>query len=95
MFQKWCCRVCKAKQNKEYCCNQDYLSQISSECSCPIIACGGVGEWEHFKEALDKTNVDSVAAANIFQYTDQSVYMAKKYLSNNGCNVRKPDLLKI
>jgi len=73
----------------------ELLDQISSECSCPIIAFGGVGEWEHFKEALDKTNVDSVAAANIFQYTDQSVYMAKKYLSNNGCNVRKPDLLKI
>ena len=73
----------------------ELLDQISSECSCPIIAFGGVGEWEHFKEALDKTNVDSVAAANIFQYTDQSVYMAKKYLSKNGCNVRKPDLLKI
>jgi len=73
----------------------ELLDQISSECSCPIIAFGGVGEWEHFKEALDKTNVDAVAAANIFQYTDQSVYMAKKYLSKNGCNVRKPDLLKI
>ena len=60
----------------------ELLDQISSECSCPIIACGGVGEWEHFKEALDKTNVDSVAAANIFQYTDQSVFMAKKYLYN-------------
>ena len=73
----------------------DLLDEVSSECSCPIIACGGVGEWEHFKEALDKTNVDSVAAANIFQYTDQSVFMAKKYLYNNGCNVRKPDLLKL
>jgi imidazole glycerol-phosphate synthase subunit HisF len=73
----------------------ELLGQISSSCSCPIIACGGVGEWNHFKEALDKTNVDSVAAANIFQYTDQSVYMAKKYLSSKGCNVRKPDLLKI
>jgi len=73
----------------------ELLDQISSECTCPIIALGGVGEWNHFKEALDKTKVDSVAAANIFQYTDQSVYLAKKYLSNNGCNVRKPDLLKI
>ena len=73
----------------------ELLEQVSSQCKCPIIACGGVGEWEHFKEALDKTKVDSVAAANIFQYTDQSVYLAKKYLYNNGSNVRKPDLLKI
>jgi len=73
----------------------ELLNQISLECKCPIIACGGVGEWEHFKEAFDKTKVDSVAAANIFQYTDQSVFMAKKYLFNNNYNVRKPDLLKI
>ena len=71
------------------------IGEISEKCTCPIIACGGVGEWEHFKDALDKTNVDAVAAANIFQYTDQSVYNSKKYLFNNGCNVRKPDLLKI
>jgi imidazole glycerol-phosphate synthase subunit HisF len=71
------------------------IDEISEICSCPIIAFGGVGEWEHFKDALDKTNVDAVAAANIFHYTDQSVYNSKKYLFNNGCNVRKPDLLKI
>tara|TARA_B110000008_G_scaffold275379_1_gene312728 strand:- start:402 stop:1208 length:807 start_codon:yes stop_codon:yes gene_type:complete len=71
------------------------LDQMSSQCRCPIIALGGVGNWSHFKEALDKTSVDSVAAANIFQYTDQSVYLAKKYLAKNECNVRKPDLLKI
>ncbi|MDB2543601.1 imidazole glycerol phosphate synthase cyclase subunit [Woeseiaceae bacterium] len=73
----------------------ELLDQISSKCKCPIIALGGVGEWSHFKEALEKTSVDSVAAANIFQYTDQSVFLAKKYLAKKGCNVRKPDLLKL
>jgi imidazole glycerol-phosphate synthase subunit HisF len=69
--------------------------KISSNCRCPIIACGGAGEWEHFKQILDETNVDAVAAANVFQYMDQSVYLAKKFLYQNNCNVRKPDLLKI
>jgi len=73
----------------------DLLRRVSTSSSCPIIACGGVGEWAHFKEALEETNIDAVAAANIFQYVDQSVYLAKKYLYNHGCNVRKPDLLKI
>ena len=44
---------------------------------------------------LDKTNVDAVAAANIFHYIDQSVFIAKKYLHDAGYNFRRPDLIKI
>ena len=50
---------------------------------------------EHFQEALDETKTDAVAAANIFHYRDQSVYLAKKYLHENKSNIRKPDLLKL
>ena len=39
--------------------------------------------------------IDAVAAANIFHYRDQSVYLAKKYLYDEGYNVRKPDLLDL
>lgn len=59
----------------------------------PVIALGGVGEWAHMAEALEKTAVDAVAAANIFQYYDQSFYLAKKYLYDRKLNVRPPDLL--
>ena len=61
----------------------------------PVIACGGVGEWNHFSQVLDNTSVDAVAAANIFHYIDQSVYLAKKYLYDSGYNFRRPDLIKI
>jgi imidazole glycerol-phosphate synthase subunit HisF len=71
------------------------IEEVSINVECPVIACGGVGEWEHFYEAFEKTSVDAVAAANIFHYTDQSVYFAKKYLYEKKVNVRKPDLLKI
>ena len=37
-----------------------------------------------FQEAFEKTNVDAVAAANIFHYRDQSVYLAKNYLFENN-----------
>ena len=71
----------------------ELLSAVSSSVAIPVIGCGGVGEWSHFAEALDKSNVDAVAAANIFHYTDQSVYLAKKFLADKGYNVRSPDLL--
>lgn len=71
------------------------INEVSSNVSIPVIACGGVGEWDHFSEAFDKTNVDAVAAANIFHYMDQSVYLAKKHLYDAGYNVRRPDIIKI
>jgi cyclase len=61
----------------------------------PVIACGGVGEWGHFTEALKQTSVDAVAAANIFHYSDQSVYLARQYLFEQGFNVRRPELLEV
>jgi len=71
----------------------DLLHSVSNAVNIPVIACGGAGTWEHFAEALDKTRVDAVAAANIFQYIDQSVYLARKYLFDKGYNVRSPDLM--
>ncbi len=71
------------------------IDAVSRSVKIPVIACGGVGEWSHFGEALEKTQVDAVAAANIFHYIDQSVYLAKKYLYENNYNVRPQNLLLI
>lgn len=71
------------------------LDEVGSAVRIPVIACGGVGEWGHFAEALQQTRVDAVAAANIFHYSDQSVYLAKKHLFEQGLNVRSPELLEI
>jgi cyclase len=70
------------------------IDDVSKAVKIPVIACGGVGEWSHFTEALGATRVDAVAAANIFHYMDQSVYLAKKYLYEHGCNVRNPELFQ-
>ena len=71
------------------------LNLVSNHVKIPVIACGGVGEWHHFQQALELTKVDAVAAANIFHYRDQSVYLAKKHLYEYRMEVRKPDLLTI
>lgn len=70
------------------------VAKVSNSVAIPVIACGGVGEWSHFADALANTNVDGVAAANIFHYSDQSVFYAKKYLSDQNFDIRKPDLFE-
>lgn len=71
------------------------LTEVTAATRIPVIALGGVGEWAHFAEAIEQTSVDAVAAANIFHYNDQSVYLAKKYLHERSLNVRSPDLLSL
>ena len=68
---------------------------VSNKVKIPVISCGGVSEWFHFQEAFEQTKVDAVAAANIFHYRDQSVYLAKKFLYENNSNIRKPDLISL
>jgi len=71
----------------------ELVRSISEAVSIPVIAMGGVGQWSHFSEALEKTKADAVAAANIFHYYDQSVYLAKRHLYDGGYHVRPPDLI--
>ena len=68
----------------------ELIESIVNTVSIPVIALGGVGQWEHFSEALTKTKVSAIAAANIFHYTENSVFKAKKFLFEAGANVRKP-----
>ena len=68
------------------------VNSVVNAVKIPVIALGGVGTWEHFSECLCSTNVSAVAAANIFHYSENSVYNAKKFLHDSGANVRKPNL---
>jgi len=69
-----------------------FLGQVADRLRIPVIACGGAGNWEHMAEVLSETNVDAVAAANIFHFQDQSVYLARKYLTSKGLPVRPPSI---
>jgi imidazole glycerol-phosphate synthase subunit HisF len=71
----------------------ELLANISENVTIPVIALGGVGRWEHFAEALTRTKVSAVAAANIFHYSENSVFEARKFLYNSGFNVRKASAL--
>ncbi len=73
----------------------DFISKVSEKLDIPLIACGGAGDWDDFLQVLSKTKAQAVAAANIFHFRDQSVYLAKKFLYDSNIYVREPNLINI
>jgi len=71
------------------------LKIVTKHSKIPVIACGGVGTFTHFYQGFKKTNIDAAAAANIFHYSDQSVFLAKNFLYKKKIKVRKPSLINI
>jgi cyclase len=65
----------------------DLLTQVSSAISIPLIAAGGAGCPEHFREALSIPGVCAAAAGNFFQHTEHSVITLKSVLRKH-CEVR-------
>lgn len=54
----------------------------------PLIASGGAGKMEHFKEAFLEANVDGALAASVFHKGIISINNLKQYLSNANIQVR-------
>lgn len=54
----------------------------------PVIASGGAGNREHFKEVFEKVDADAALAASIFHYKETSIAEVKDYLRTEGVNVR-------
>ncbi len=72
----------------------DLVSSVSKAVDIPVIASGGVGEWQHFTEGVN-AGASAVSAANIFHYSDQSTKKAKNHLFESGINVRQPEFYDI
>lgn len=68
----------------------DMIDKVARSVKIPVIAMGGCGKWEDFADVLTKTKASAVAAANIFNHSENSVFNAKKYLFDIGLPVRKP-----
>jgi imidazole glycerol-phosphate synthase subunit HisF len=61
---------------------------ISEAVSVPVIASGGAGNAQHFKEAFLEGKADAALAASIFHYKETSVEEVKAVLRSEGVNVR-------
>ncbi|WP_042707198.1 imidazole glycerol phosphate synthase subunit HisF [Methanobrevibacter wolinii] len=66
----------------------DLTKSINDAVDIPVIASGGVGSPKDIKEAFEKTDVSAALAASIFHFDEYPVPLVKKYLSENGINVR-------
>ncbi len=54
----------------------------------PVIASGGAGTKEHFREALTDGKADAVLAASLFHYKELEIRELKEYLREHGVPVR-------
>ena len=61
---------------------------IAQNVSIPIIASGGAGKMEHFKEALTDGMADAALAASLFHYKELEIGQVKEYLQKEGVAVR-------
>ena len=66
----------------------ELLSEIARNVSIPLIASGGAGNMEHFKEVFQVNGVDAGLAASIFHFKEIEIKDLKKYLHENNINVR-------
>ncbi len=64
------------------------LSRLADEVTVPIIASGGAGTMEHFRDAFTVGHADAALAASVFHYGEIGISDLKTYLKQEGVNVR-------
>jgi cyclase len=62
--------------------------RISTSVKVPVIASGGAGNFEHFREVFEKGKADAALAASIFHFQEIEIPKLKEYLKNCGICVR-------
>ena len=62
--------------------------QIAENVKIPVIASGGAGKLEHFKDALTIGKADAALAASLFHFKELEICQVKEYLRSEGSSVR-------
>lgn len=66
----------------------DVTRAIAEAVSIPVIASGGAGTLEHFKDAFTVGKADAALAASLFHYKELEIRQVKEYLRKEGISVR-------
>ncbi|MGF7398421.1 imidazole glycerol phosphate synthase subunit HisF [Thermoanaerobacterium thermosaccharolyticum] len=61
---------------------------VAEKVNIPVIASGGAGSKEHFKEVLTEAKADAALAASLFHYGELKISELKSYLKENQIPVR-------
>lgn len=64
------------------------LATLSSRLTIPVIASGGAGCKQHFKDAFTEGKADAALAASVFHFGEIPIPELKAYLLHEGINVR-------
>ena len=64
------------------------LAQLANMLPIPVIASGGAGKKEHFRDAFLKGKADAALAASVFHFGEIPIPELKNYLRKEGINVR-------
>lgn len=66
----------------------DIIKAVSTSVNIPVIASGGAGTMEHFKDTFIAGRADAALAASVFHYKEIGIPELKKFLLNNNIPVR-------
>jgi cyclase len=58
------------------------INVVKTSCNLPVIACGGAGNFNHMREAFEKTGISALACGSIFNFGDNNPIRAKSFLQN-------------
>jgi len=64
---------------------------VAEAVNIPVIASGGAGKLEHFRDALTEGKADAVLAASLFHFGEVKIMDLKLYLRSMGIEVKIPD----
>ena len=65
------------------------LATLSDNLSIPVIASGGAGAKEHFRDTFIEGKADAALAASVFHFGEIKIPELKLYLCEQGINVRR------
>ena len=66
----------------------EQLMMMRLETSIPLIASGGAGQMDHFRDVFHLSNVSGALAASVFHKSVMKIIELKKYLKGNDIEVR-------
>ena len=66
----------------------DALAQLAETLSIPVIASGGAGTKEHFRDAFTLGHADAALAASVFHFGEINIHDLKQYLRAENITVR-------
>ena len=65
------------------------LAMLADRLTIPVIASGGAGEMEHFRDAFSIGHADAALAASVFHFGEIGIPQLKEYLTDEGVCVRR------